>query len=191
MLGFIVLGQVIFMKNRVNIRCGSIKFPEHCKGQAEKKVFVSSCLIGRKCSYDGEGRPNKAVIEFCKDLTVFDACPEILGGAGCPREKHEILDGTGADVLDRKASVISIAGKDNTDLFVNGAKKIYKEISEENITKAILKNNSPSCGKGTIYSGGFNSTLRKGNGVTAEFLLRKGIEVFTEIEIENKHNLFK
>ena len=46
--------------------------------------------------------------------------------------------------------------------------------------KALLKENSPSCGSGTIYDGSFSGKLIPGDGVTAELLKAHGIEVSGE-----------
>ena len=51
------------------------------------------------------------------------------------------------------------------------------------IEKAILKAKSPSCGKGKIYDGHFRGHLMKGNGVTAQALINRGINVITEEEL--------
>ena len=48
---------------------------------------------------------------------------------------------------------------------------------------AILKENSPSCGSGTIYDGTFSGTLTPGDGVTAQLLKANGIAVIGESEI--------
>jgi uncharacterized protein YbbK (DUF523 family) len=47
----------------------------------------------------------------------------------------------------------------------------------------LLKEKSPSCGKGQIYDGSFSGNLKAGNGVTADLLIAYGIEVFGESEI--------
>ena len=49
---------------------------------------------------------------------------------------------------------------------------------------AVLKANSPSCGKGIIYDGTFTGGKCEGNGVTSELLLNNGIAVYTEDEID-------
>lgn len=49
---------------------------------------------------------------------------------------------------------------------------------------AILKAKSPSCGKGLIYDGTFTGQLTEGDGVTAALLMREGIPVFTEDELD-------
>lgn len=51
------------------------------------------------------------------------------------------------------------------------------------IKTAILKENSPSCGCGTVYDGTFSGTLVPGDGVTAELLKAHGITVIGESKI--------
>lgn len=107
-------------------------------------------------------------------------CPEILGGLGVPRESAEIVGGDGADVLRKKAKVITASGRDCSGRFVKGARKALEYALERGIKKAILKSNSPSCGRGRIYDGTFKKILKRGNGVCAALLLRHGIRVLTE-----------
>ena len=47
-----------------------------------------------------------------------------------------------------------------------------------------MKARSPSCGSGEVYDGSFTSTLRPGDGVTAEALKADGVAVFGETELE-------
>ena len=48
---------------------------------------------------------------------------------------------------------------------------------------AVLKERSPSCGKGVIYDGSFSGALSEGNGITADLLMKSGITVYGESEI--------
>lgn len=47
----------------------------------------------------------------------------------------------------------------------------------------MLKERSPSCGRGRIYDGTFTGTLAAGDGVTAELLAAHGIPVYGESQI--------
>ena len=49
---------------------------------------------------------------------------------------------------------------------------------------AVLKANSPSCGKGMIYDGTFSGNKIEGNGVTVKLFLENNIPVYTENEID-------
>jgi uncharacterized protein YbbK (DUF523 family) len=70
-----------------------------------------------------------------------------------------------------------------TEDYKMGAQKVLKIARVIGITTAILKSRSPSCGKGEIHDGTFSGGLIQGNGLTAELLIRNGIEVFTEEEL--------
>ena len=48
---------------------------------------------------------------------------------------------------------------------------------------ALLKERSPSCGRGQVYDGTFSGTLVPGDGVTAALLLEAGIPVYGESQI--------
>ena len=74
-------------------------------------------------------------------------------------------------------------GTDVTSNFRQGAQEVLDLCKKLNITKVILKSNSPSCGCGTIYDGTFTGTKVPGNGITTELLLQNGIEVITEKDL--------
>ena len=63
--------------------------------------------------------------------------------------------------------------------------KIECDIIEEKIKKVILKEKSPSCGSKIIYDGSFSHKEISGMGVTAEYLKEKGIEVYSEEDIDS------
>lgn len=48
------------------------------------------------------------------------------------------------------------------------------------ITRAVLKENSPSCGSCRIYDGSFSGRKIPGEGVTARLLREHGIAVYSE-----------
>ena len=149
-----------------------------------KPILVSSCLIGKKCSYDGEARTSDEVVKLCDRYSATDVCPEIESGLGSPRERHEIKGGSGEDVLSRKARVISSKNEDRTEDFLRGAEATLKKAQENGVSIAIMKSKSPSCGKYKVYNGEFNGTLCDGPGVATALLMRSRIKVFTEKEIE-------
>ncbi len=49
-------------------------------------------------------------------------------------------------------------------------------------TLAVLKERSPSCGRGQIYDGSFTGRLTEGSGVTARLLEEHGVQVYGESE---------
>ncbi|MBE6022288.1 MAG: DUF523 domain-containing protein [Cellulosilyticum sp.] len=143
-------------------------------------ILVSSCLCGEKCKYSGGDNYNEAVIAYCQDQEVLQVCPEVLGGLPIPRHPAEIVGGSAKDVLEGRARILNDQGEDVTSCFLQGAKEVLKLAKIHQIKEAILKANSPSCGKGKVYNGEFKGELVDGNGVTAELLLQSGIQVKTE-----------
>lgn len=146
-------------------------------------ILVSACLCGINCRYDGKANPCDEAIRLLKDNKAIPVCPEQLGGLSTPREPSEISGGTAEDVINGNARIINIKGEDVTKEFLKGASQVLKIALETRCTKAILKAKSPSCGCGKIYNGEFTKTIINGNGLTAELLIRNGIEVITELDL--------
>ena len=139
-------------------------------------IFVSACLAGENCAWDGKNRLNQEIKDMVDKNLAIPICPEVLGGRGIPRTKTEIKNGGGKDVLDGKLRVFDENGKDVTKEFIKGAHAAFSIVKKHNIKKAILKSNSPSCGVGKIYNGTFKGNLVDGDGVTAALLKKEGIE---------------
>lgn len=135
------------------------------------------------CAYDGLSRENEKVVSFCRDKNVVQVCPEMLGGLGCPRERHEISGGDGKDVLAGRSLVVSVAGENRTQQFLKGAEETLRIAQQNNCSLAILKENSPSCGVNRIHSGKFNSVTIPGPGVTTAILKASNIQVIPETKI--------
>jgi len=146
-------------------------------------VLISACLIGVNCRYDGGNSYNKKACEIALKEGIVPVCPEQLGGCATPRKPAEIVAGDGADVLNGLSKVINSAGEDVSEEFIRGARETLKIALASGARKAILKARSPSCGKGIIYDGTFTGSKKPGNGVTAELLLRNGLEVVTDEEL--------
>lgn len=144
-------------------------------------ILVSACLCGVNCKYDGGNNINERVLKLFREGKAVLVCPEQLGGQITPRPAHEIVNGTGADVLDGKCRVLGPEGDDDvTEEFIKGAKETLNIAKECGAKVAILKARSPSCGCGRIYDGTFSGNKVLGNGVTAELLERNGIKVYSE-----------
>ena len=145
-----------------------------------KKILISACLCGVNCKYNGGNNFNKDIKTLYDEGKAILICPEALGGLKTPRTPREITFGTGIDVLEGRAKVLSKVGVDSTIAFIKGAKEALKIAKENNIKVAILKAKSPSCGNGYIYNGKFNGKLIEGNGVASELLIKNGIKVYNE-----------
>ncbi|MCH5198929.1 MAG: DUF523 domain-containing protein [Oscillospiraceae bacterium] len=137
------------------------------------KILVSACLLGCNCRYDGKSCLNENIIALKKKHTLIPVCPEQLGGLETPRSPSER----------QGDKVIMKTGEDVTAEYMRGAQETLRLANLFNIKKAILKANSPSCGKGIIYDGSFSGQKCSGNGVTAELFMKNGITVCSEEEI--------
>ena len=149
------------------------------------KVLVSRCLLGHRVRYDGGASgPYAQLAQWQDEGRVIALCPEVAGGLPTPRAAAEIPGGQGVEVLAGKASVITTEGEDVTEAFVSGAQQALALVERHGIRIAILKANSPSCGNRLTYDGSFSGTKVEGQGVTAALLARAGVQVFSELELE-------
>jgi len=138
-----------------------------------ERILVSACLLGEKVRYDGNDNYVEGLERLKADYDLIPLCPEVLGGLSVPRDPAEISCGR----------ILTNKGKDVTAQFLLGAKDVLDFCLKNNIHKAIMKDRSPSCGKGRIYDGSFSNRLVEGNGVTVELLQRNHIKVYSEEEI--------
>ena len=137
----------------------------------KESLLVSACLLGEPCRYDGKAVPCQAVIELGEEFELMPVCPEQLGGLPTPRTPSEVQpDGR---VVDRE-------GVDRTAAFRAGAEAALAIAREYGCQRAILKENSPSCGSTYVYDGSFSGALVPGVGVAASLLRDAGLEVRSE-----------
>ena len=149
------------------------------------KVLVSRCLLGHRVRYDGGASgPYALLAQWQAEGRVIALCPEVAGGLPTPRAAAEIPGGQGVEVLAGKAAVITTEGEDVTEAFVSGARQALALVERHGIRIAILKANSPSCGNRLTYDGSFSGVKVEGQGVTAALLTRAGVQVFSELELE-------
>lgn len=136
----------------------------------KEKILVSACLAGYPCRFDGKTKGIKEIEKLVKEGIAIPFCPEVEGGLPTPRTPSEIIDD----------KVINKDGLDVTNEYMTGANKALEFCKQNNITKAILKAKSPSCGVGTVYDGSFSGQLIEGDGITTRLLKDNGIEVIDE-----------
>lgn len=149
------------------------------------KVLVSRCLLGHRVRYDGGASgPYAQLAQWQDEGRVIALCPEVAGGLPTPRAAAEIPGGQGSAVLAGNAPVITTEGEDVTEAFVSGARQALALVERHGIRIAILKANSPSCGNVLTYDGSFSATKVEGQGVTAALLIRAGVQVFSELQLE-------
>ena len=143
------------------------------------KYFVSMCLAGVCCRYDGKSNKNDAVIKLVQSGDAVMACPEQLGGLSTPRLPCEVVSTNTA------RHAINSAGENLDIRFMLGAQQALNIAKMFGAQAAILKSRSPSCGAGHIYDGTFTHKLTEGNGITAQLFMDNGIKVYTEDDFES------
>ena len=139
-----------------------------------ENVLVSACLLGVSCRYDGKSKGDSSIIKLADKYNLIPVCPEIYGGLPTPRTPSERVG----------EHVMMSDGTDVTQNYQRGADETLRLCRVFDIKIAVLKLRSPSCGKGQIYDGSFSGSLVDRDGVTAELLMKNGIHVIGEDEIE-------
>lgn len=136
------------------------------------RILISACLLGACCRYDSASKEHPLAKELMKRHALVPACPEQLGGLPTPRPPAER----------RGDRVVTQAG-DVTEQYRRGAEETLRLCRLLGCEAAVLKERSPSCGRGVIYDGTFTGALTAGDGVTAELLTAHGIPVYGESQI--------
>ncbi|KAA6449324.1 DUF523 domain-containing protein [Bacillus swezeyi] len=147
-------------------------------------ILVSSCLAGVECRYNGTHSYVEKINRLVEDNKAMIVCPELLGGFQTPREPAEISGGTGEDVLNSDAVIMTTSGENVTALYLKGAYKTLELAKQIQADTVVLKENSPSCGSSRIYDGSFSNQKIAGNGITAALLKREGFRVVSEHQID-------
>ena len=132
-------------------------------------ILISACLLGEKTRWDGKSNYDERIKKIRDVYDVVPVCPEVLGGLPIPRIPSEILN----------TIVYNKNGKDVSTNFTDGAFKVLNVVHYLHIKKAILVENSPSCGVHQVYNGRFEKKLVDGEGVTTRFLRNAGVTCYT------------
>ncbi len=142
--------------------------------------------MGELCRYDGKQKKldHHLIRKWETQGRLVPFCPEVAGGLKIPRPPAQIINGDGLDVLENKARVQTSSGEDVTQAFVTGALVALELTRTHGIKIAILKAKSPSCGSDCIYDGTFENRLVPGIGVTTAVFRGNGVDVFSELEIQ-------
>ena len=160
------------------------------------KILVSSCLLGEDVRYDGKNSSiamgssfsfssKEIFMDILCTNEVYSFCPEVSAGLGTPREAAEIVS------VDKPFKVMTQSNEDVTIPFLVGAKQALDLCKEEEITVALLKSKSPSCGNKMIYDGTFSGNLIEAQGLTARLLSENGITVFNETQLNELKKFIK
>ncbi len=138
------------------------------------KILISACLLGVRCRYDGASKAHPLVSALTERHMLVPVCPEQLGGLATPRPPAERRD----------SRVVTESGADVTKEYRRGAEETLELCKLLDCQAAVLKERSPSCGRGLVYDGTFTGTLTAGDGVTAALLEKHGIPVYGESQLE-------
>ncbi|GGC02310.1 hypothetical protein GCM10011352_30660 [Marinobacterium zhoushanense] len=143
------------------------------------KILVSACLLGAPVRYDGGHSliNHPKIARWKSEGRLISVCPEVLGGLPTPRPPAEIQNRFPILVTTRD-------GRDFTPQFLAGAEMAMDIAQEYNVCCALMKARSPSCGNRTTYDGNFTGTESNAPGITANELIRGGIPVFNENELD-------
>ena len=137
------------------------------------KILISACLLGACCRYDGASKAHPLAAALAERHQLVPVCPEQLGGLPTPRPPAE-----------RREDRVMTQSGDVTGQYRRGAEETLKLCKLLGCEAAVLKERSPSCGRGMVYDGTFTGTLTPGDGVTAALLTANGIPVYGESQIE-------
>lgn len=140
----------------------------------KEPILISACLLGAPCRYDGRSKPCNAVNELKRTYDLIPVCPEVLGGLPTPRPPAEVMP---------NGLIVNREGTDVTAQYRAGAEAALRIARQHGCRYAVLKEKSPSCGKGRIYDGSFTGTLIDGDGVTVRLLKENGTRIIGESEL--------
>ena len=140
-----------------------------------ERILISACLVGDNVKYNGGNNKTPLLDKLLEKYELIPFCPEVEGGLKTPRSPAEI----------KSEQVINMDGQDVTIAYEKGAELAFNICLFLKIKKVILKETSPSCGSKQIYDGSFSHKVIPGMGITARYLKEKGIEVYSENDIES------
>ena len=149
------------------------------------RVLVSACLAGVGCGVDGTSNGEyPSVLKLLEYDTVklIRFCPEDYA-FGTPREMCDIYGGTGMDVLEGNAKVLTSTGSDWTEGMVKASEKMLHIAQDNKIEIAVMMDISAACGSQVIYSGNRyadNKLYQIGSGVCAAQLTKAGYRVISQ-----------
>jgi uncharacterized protein YbbK (DUF523 family) len=159
------------------------------------RILMSACLSGITCGYDGSANGEyPAALKLLRydNVKIIKFCPEEFS-FGTPREMCDIYGGTGFDVLDGNAKVLTENGKDWTEGMIKASEKMLETAQSEHVEIAVMMDISAACGSQVIYDGNRFSASKLyqiGAGVSAALLMRNGIKVISQRDFASLEILY-
>jgi uncharacterized protein YbbK (DUF523 family) len=159
------------------------------------RILVSACMIGIKCGIDGTAYgeyPSVLKLMNYDTVKLISFCPEDFS-FGTPRAMCDIHGGTGLDVLEGKAKVLTSDGIDWTEGMVKASEKMLEVARTNDIELAIMMDVSAACGNHVIYDGNRYAENKKyqiGMGVCGAQLHRAGYKIISWREYESLEILY-
>jgi uncharacterized protein YbbK (DUF523 family) len=159
------------------------------------RILMSACLAGINCGYDGStnGEHQGALKLLNYDtVKIVKFCPEEFS-FGTPREMCDIHGGTGMDVLNGMAKVLTETGKDWTEGMISASEKMLEIAQREKIELVVLMDISAACGSQVIYDGNRfseNKVYQIGAGVCAAQLISNGFQVISQRDFASLEILY-
>ncbi|MBL0033545.1 MAG: DUF523 domain-containing protein [Bacteroidetes bacterium] len=159
------------------------------------RILVSACMVGIKCRIDGDTYgeyPSVLKLMNYDNVKLISFCPEDFS-FGTPREMCDIHGGTGLDVLEGKAKVLTATGIDWTEGMINASEKMLEVARSNDIELAVMMDVSAACGNHVIYDGNRYAENKKyqiGMGVCGAQLHRAGYKIISWREYESLEILY-
>ncbi len=159
------------------------------------RIMMSACLSGIMCGYDGSANgvyPSALKLLNYNNVRLIKFCPEEYS-FGTPREMCDIHGGTGLDVLEGRAKVLTETGVDWTEGMIKASEKMLEIALVQKVELAVLMDISAACGSQVIYEGnrfGENKVYQIGAGVCGAQLIRNGIKVISQRDFASLEILY-
>lgn len=159
------------------------------------RILVSACMVGIKCGVNGDTYgeyPSVLKLMNYENVRLISFCPEDFS-FGTPREMCDIHGGTGLDVLNGKAKVLSESGIDWTEGMIRASEKMLQVAKENAVELCVMMDVSAACGNRVIYDGNRYAADKKyqlGMGVCGAQLDRAGFSIISWREYRSLEILY-
>ncbi len=107
----------------------------------KRAILVSSCLLLFPYRYDGKDNRIPQLRELEGEFRFITVCPEVSIGLGVPRPPIKFVPREGGIAL-----LHSETAEDVESDLAQFSKEFLEKLKDENLSGAVLKSRSPSCG---------------------------------------------